>query len=260
MAAHEVSLNWMQINIAYPKARVTQLQRLGVTADGRGLDCDGKVGPVTRGARYLNPELFFAAKELHEAHPELTPNERAQLTKEKLGHFIHPIAVSAFLDAWNEEGETLSNNRGPYVSALYEDDNPEAQQGPWCAVQSRRSIRAAYPDALPNPRHAWMAKGLAQRMKRVTAPRLIRSGDQITHDRFVKGTYNNANGHAVTCVAVDGDDVWTVEGNVDVSRARDGKPSLDGVAVRRYKISEGLRSSTGAALHQVSRWPEPPKK
>ncbi len=250
---HPVSVSWAELVAAYPKARITQLQRLGVTPDGRGLDCDGKVGPVTRAARFLNPTLFFEAEKLHDMHAGRTPDDRAQICKEVLGHYIHPIATSSFMDAWNEEGETLGNNRGPYVSELYEDKNPEAQQGPWCGVQSRRSIRAAYPTALPNPRDAWLAKGLARRMKKI-APRLVQSGDQITYDRLIDGSYDNGNGHATTCLAVEGDLVWTGEGNVDVSRARDGKPSLDGVAVRRYKHSEGLRTPSGAAVHQVSRW------
>lgn len=247
MSSYEVSLNWMQLNIAFPKEPVSRLQRLGVTSEGRGLVCDGKVGPITRSARYLNPELFFAAKALHEQHGSRTPDERAQICKEQLGHYIHPIAVSSFIDCWNEEGEALGNNRGPYISALYEDDNPEAQQGPWCGVQSRRSIRAAYPDALPDPRQAWLAKGLARRMKKI-APRLAQSGDQITYDRMIDGSYDNGNGHATTCLAVEGDFVWTGEGNVDVA------PGRDGVAVRRYKHSEGLRTPSGAPMHQVSRW------
>lgn len=260
MCDYKISLSWEEIRSAYPNEPVERLQRLGVTPQDRGLDCDGKIGPLTRGATYINPTVFFVAKELftdlRQKNAQVTPNELALAFKRQHGIYLHPIALAAFEDAWAMKGETLGNNRGPYVSELYEDDNPEAQQGPWCGVAGRKWIRAAYPNVLPNPRQAWLAKGLAGRMRKVSAPRLIQSGDQLTLDRFVKGTYENTNGHAATCVLVDGDVVWTIEGNVDVTRARDGKPSLDGVAVRRYHISKGLVSSAGAPMHQVSRWPE----
>lgn len=248
------SLNYSELIKALPDEPLERLQRFGVEPGTQaGLVCDGVVGPKTRGARFLNPlafqsaQTFFASSEA----ASLDPNGKAYQFHRLSGVYIHPIAVAAFEDAWAMKGETHGNNRGPYISEVYEDTNPLAQQGPWCGVAGRRWIRAAYPDALPNKRHAYMAKGLSGRMQRIRDASQIRSGDQLTSHRMVGGTYDNMNGHAATCVLVEGDIVWAIEGNVTVLR----RPSkVDGVATRRYLISKGLISSTGAPLFAVARW------
>lgn len=50
-----ITLSWREIRAAYPDTPVAILQRLGIDTRNRALTADGKVGPLTEGARYLNP-------------------------------------------------------------------------------------------------------------------------------------------------------------------------------------------------------------
>lgn len=249
----KITITWSELRDAHPSAPIDRLQRFGVEPTSRrGLVCDGEVGPRTRGALYLNPDLFTLARD-HFASlvGALTPSAKASSFQGKHGVYIHPIAVYAYEDAWDEKEETMGNNRGAFISELYEDPNATAQQGPWCGVAGRRWIRKAYPDALPSPRHAWMAKGLSDRMVHQPSWRMARSGDQLTYHRKVKGSFNNRNGHATTVAAVDGDMVWTIEGNIDI------RPGVDGVAVRMYRFSENLVNNSGAGVYALARWADP---
>lgn len=240
-------VTYTQIVDAYPDKPFELLQRFGTDVYGKPLVCDGKPGTKSRAALYLNPAIFMLAEEIAaNARDDMSPHQVGLFVKASLGHYVHPSAIAAFKDVWNGEGETLGNNRGPFVSMLYEDDNPTAQQGAWCGVCLRYWIRKAYPDSLPNVRKSWLAKGVSSQLKKI-APANCQSGDALIYNRKVDGSYNNINGHATLIALRDGDLVFTFEGNVDI------KPGVDGCAARRYSLGNGLVSHTGAPFHQIGR-------
>lgn len=241
------TISYPDLVAAHPDKEVAILQRLGWDVLGKPLVCDGLVGPKTRGALFLNPEVFLQAKSCADNAPcDATPHQVALFVQASMGLYVHPSALAAFDDLWAGEQETHGNNSGPYVSSLYEDPNPTAQQGAWCGVALRKWIRSAYPASLPVIRKSWMAKGVLSQLKKV-AEADCRSGDGMVFHRKVDGTINNSFGHATLIVLRVDQVVYTIEGNVDL------RPGVDGVACRRYRIDLGLVSGSGAPLSGIGR-------
>lgn len=202
------TLTWRELRAAYPDHEIQILQRLGIDQSGRALVCDGRVGPRTEGATYLNPAAV-----------------------------VTPVARVALAELMRGAGESLGNNRGPDVSKYMEDDNPNAQQGPWCAGFATWCLREVYPNA---PRSLNARRSVSQ-LRHKVIQRLIRPDDLIAWERVVDGKVSAVHGHVEIVALVNGDTVWTIGGNVDVRPGAAG----DGVAARSYSLAQGLVNRDG---------------
>lgn len=211
-----ITLSWREIRAAYPDTPVAILQRLGIDTRNRALNADGKVGPLTEGARYLNP---------------------ARITT--------PIARVALGELLAGAGETEGNNRGPWISKYMGDDNPHAQQGPWCAGFATWCSREVYEDA---PR-SLNARASVRRQRHQVERERVQPDDLISWERKVDGKISPVHGHVEIVVAVEGDEVWTIGGNVDVRPGAGG----DGVGARRYAIKDALINRDGNRCVGVGR-------
>jgi hypothetical protein len=210
------TLTWRELRAAYPDHEIQILQRLGIDQSGRALVCDGKVGPRTEGAVYLNPAAV-----------------------------VTPAAKVALAELMRGAGESLGNNRGPDVSKYMGDDNPNAQQGPWCAGFATWSLRQVYPTA---PRSLNARRSVSQ-LRHKVIQRLVRADDLIAWEREVKGKISDVHGHVEIVALVNGDTVWTIGGNVDVRPGAGG----DGVAARSYSLAAGLVNRSGHACVGIGR-------
>jgi len=215
-----ITLTWRQLRATYPDTPIAILQRLGIDLTNRALVADGKVGPRTEGATYLNP---------------------ARLTS--------PVALVALGELLRGAGETKGNNRGPDISKYMGDTNPDAKQGPWCAGFATWCLRQVYPDA---PR-SLNARRSVSGLKHKVIPRLVRPDDLIAWERRVDGEISKVHGHVEIVVAVDGDQVWTIGGNIDVRPGAGG----DGVGARRYSQASGLRNRDGNSCVGIGRHVQP---
>jgi hypothetical protein len=215
-----LTLSWREIRAAHPKLDVQILQRLGIDTNDRALTADGKVGPRTEGATYLNPAKVAS-----------------------------PVALVALSELLRGAGETVGNNRGPDISQYMGDDNPNAQQGPWCAGFATWCLRQVYADA----KRSLNARRSVSGLKYAVVPRLVRPDDLIAWERRVDGVISKVHGHVEIVVAVDGDAVWTIGGNVDVRPGAGG----DGVGARRYSLVAGLRNRDGNACVGIGRHVQP---
>ena len=215
-----LTLSWRELRAAYPQLDVQILQRLGIDTTDRALTADGKVGPRTEGATYLNP---------------------AKITS--------PVALVALAELLRGAGETVGNNRGADISKYMGDTNPNAKQGPWCAGFASWCLRQVYPNA---PR-SLNARRSVSGLKCAVVPRLTRPDDLIAWERRVDGAISKVHGHVEIVVAVDGDTVWTIGGNIDVRPGSGG----DGVGARRYSQAAGLRNRDGNACVGIGRHVQP---
>jgi hypothetical protein len=202
------TLTWRELRAAYPDHEIQILQRLGIDQSGRALVADGKVGPRTEGAIYLNPSAV-----------------------------VTPVAKVALAELMRGAGESLGNNRGPDISKYMDDDNPSAQQGPWCAGFATWALRQVYPSA---PRSLNARRSVSQ-LRHKVIQRLIRPDDLIAWEREVDGKISDVHGHVEIVALVVGDTVWTIGGNVDVRPGAAG----DGVAARSYSLAAGLVNRSG---------------
>lgn len=220
------TLTWRELRAAYPDHEIQILQRLGIDQSGRALVADGKVGPRTEGATYLNPSAV-----------------------------VTPVAKVALAELMRGAGESLGNNRGPDVSKYMDDDNPSAQQGPWCAGFATWALRQVYPSA---PRSLNARRSVAQ-LRHKVIQRLIKPDDLIAWERKIKGEVSLHHGHVEIVVLVVGDTVWTIGGNVDVRPGAAG----DGVAARSYSLAQGLVNRDGNRCVGIGRHvqlpPAPPQ-
>lgn len=214
------TLTWRELRAAYPDHEIQILQRLGRDQSGRALVCDGKVGPRTEGATYLNPAAV-----------------------------VTPVALVALGELMRGAGESLGNNRGPDVSKYMGDDNPRAQQGPWCAGFATWCLKQVYPSAP----YSQSARRSVSGLKHKVIQRLIRADDLIAWERRVNGVISPHHGHVEIVALVAGDQVWTIGGNVDVRPGAAG----DGVAARCYSLAQGLVNASGNACVGIGRHVQP---
>ena len=203
-----IEATWEQLRAAYPDLAISTLQALGIDRDDRALVCDGKVGPRTLGATFLNPAAVTS-----------------------------PVALVALGELLAGAQETLGNNRGPVVSKYMGDKVPTAKQGPWCAGFATWCLRRVYPDAPRSLNARRSVSGLALQLR----PDQARADDLIAWERKVDGVVSPSHGHVEVVVAVEHRVIWTIGGNVD--RA----PGVDGVGARRYSGSNGWRNRDGNA-------------
>lgn len=210
------TLTWRELRAAYPDHEIQILQRLGIDQSGRALVCDGKVGPRTEGATFLNPAAV-----------------------------ITPVAKVALAELMRGAGESLGNNRGPDISKYMRDDSPTAQQGPWCAGFATWCLREVYPTAP----YSQSARRSVSQLRHKVIQRLVRADDLIAWERVVDGKVSAVHGHVEIVALVVGDVVWTIGGNVDVRPGAAG----DGVAARSYSLAAGLVNRSGNACVGIGR-------
>lgn len=212
-----LEVTWEQLRAAYPDKPIATLQALGIDRDDRALVCDGKVGPRTTGATFLNPAAVTS-----------------------------PVALIALGELLDAAQETLGNNRGHAISKYMGDKVPTAKQGPWCAGFATWCLRQAYPSAPRSLNARRSVAGLALQLR----PDQARADDLIAWERKVDGVVSPAHGHVEIVVGVEYKVIWTIGGNVD--RA----PGVDGVGARRYSGSNGWRNRDGNACVGVGRHAE----
>jgi hypothetical protein len=210
------TLTWRELRAAHPDRDVAILQRLGIDQSGRALVCDGKVGPRTEGATFLNPAAVTT-----------------------------PVAKVALAELMRGAGESLGNNRGPDVSKYMRDDSPTAQQGPWCAGFAMWCLREVYPTAP----YSQSARRSVSQLRHKVIQRLVKADDLIAWERVVDGKVSAVHGHVEIVALVNGDAVWTIGGNVDVRPGAAG----DGVAARSYSLAAGLVNRSGNACVGIGR-------
>lgn len=211
-------LSYDELRTLRPTLPVEILQRLGSEPDTRRpLVCDGKVGPKTRGALYLNP----AALEQGHKLPLLAMDELLQGARE-----VAPPGMSA-------------SNRGPWVNKycrLGERASLTVDRGAWCAFYASWCL------------NLWAVEYLSATFQRVGgARRLVKDHlSRVQLDAVLPGdlvaweskTRPAPYGHVGIVALRSGSMVWTVEGNVDL------RPGLDGVAARCFDLD--LTRSDGA--------------
>ena len=153
------------------------LQRLGVDNKGRPLKPDGKVGPLTRAGRFLNPT----------------------------GPHV-PGVQSAVWELLAGAQETGRGNVGPFVSKYYKREPDDTRDhGAWCAAFASWCLGQDVPGAP----YSWGARKLHARMRPVDVPR---PGVLATWERASAGPFNGHSGIVAHVEAVGGA-IWTIEGN-----------------------------------------------
>lgn len=164
------------------------IQRLGVEPSGEPLALDGKVGPRTRGAVYLDPSALASSN--------------------------HPLvrwAVGELLDGVQEDRGR--NNRGPRISE-YKRFSKRFAKGAWCAEFVSTGLAESYPDESPpyirGARRLVLKVG--ERRTRIDDPRDLRPGDILAFER--KSTRTKFAGHVGIVVHVTEQHIYTIEGNV----------------------------------------------
>jgi hypothetical protein len=125
------------------------------------------------------------------------------------------------------------------------DDNPNAQQGPWCAGFATYCLRQVY----PNAPYSQSARRSVSQLRHKVIQRLVRADDLIAWERVVDGKVSAVHGHVEIVALVVGDVVWTIGGNVDVRPGAAG----DGVAARSYSLAAGLVNRSGNACVGIGR-------
>lgn len=205
-------------------------QRLGVDAQRRPLDDDGRIGPLSRGGLYLDPTSVTC------------PAVRA--------------AVSAAIAGGREVG---GNDRGQWPRALMTrregrgSIDPQAprdavvsepQQGQWCAGGMSWLLWVAYGDDAP---HSWSARNLGERVAvwgsdLGTNAAKIAPGDIIVWQRR-----SEPGGHVAICAAVDATHVYCLEANTARRQSA--------IGLIAYSLADGLRRGQ-QELHQIARLPK----
>jgi hypothetical protein len=205
-------------------------QRLGVDAQGRPLDDDGRIGPLSRGGRYLDPTSVTC------------PAVRA--------------AVSAAIAGGREVG---GNDRGQWPRALMTTRagrgsiDPQAtrdavavepQQGQWCAGGLSWLLWVAYGEAAP---HSWSARQLGEHVAAWgqdlgTDAAKIEPGDVIVWQRR-----SEPGGHVAICAAHDDERIYCLEANTSRRQSAIGLIAYS----RASGVARGQQE-----LHQIARLPQ----
>lgn len=199
------------LRAAYPTQPIEIIQRLGCEPDTwRALVCDGKVGPRTRSALYLDPRDV-----------------------EALDHKLGAVALDFVMQGAREiapKPGVSASNRGHWVNTfcrLGPRASVDVDRGAWCAFFASYAL-----DLWAREYHASSFKkvGGARRLVRDELPRRVplaevQPGDLVAWESL---TRPSPYGHVGIVALVTEALVWTVEGNVDLI------PGVDGVATRCF--------------------------
>jgi len=204
-------LTYTEIREALPEQGLDIIQRLGSEpSSARALVCDGREGPKTRSALYLDPRPILALC----AHG---------LGKVALGELLAGAAEVA------PHPGAAANNRGAWVNKycrMTARASTSVDRGAWCAFFSSWAL-----DAWARTQGATFQKvGGARRLVRdelkVKVPLgEVRPGDLVAWE---SKTRPSPYGHVGIVVAREGSRIATVEGNADLT------PGLDGVTSRLF--------------------------
>lgn len=216
----------------YPTQPIEILQRLGCEPDTRrALVCDGKVGPRTRGALYLDPRDV-----------------------EALDHKLPAVALDFLMQGAREIAPTpnvSASNKGHWVNTfcrLGPRAATDKDRGAWCAFFASYAL-----DLWLREYHgaSFGRVGGARRLVRDELPKRVpiqqvQPGDLVAWESL---TRPSPYGHVGIVVLRTETQVWTVEGNVDL------RPGVDGVAARCFNLD--LVRSDGARPLYAARYPIP---
>lgn len=192
-----------QLRGAYPQIPVDVLQRLGHEAGTiKPLVCDGKIGPKTRGGIYLSPPIVSEAG--------CTPAS---------------IALAELLAGAAE----TERNAGPWVMKYARLDlggDLGRDRGAWCAFFASWCLDVwarLHGKSFPK-------EGGARAVVRNLPVRVpiaeVQVGDLIAWPSLTRASWA---GHVGIIAALDDEEVYTIEGNIDLVGA------LDGVSARCFK-------------------------
>lgn len=222
-----------EIREAHPQLGVEIIQRLGAEAGTRrALVCDGRVGPKTRGAQYLNPDALRVPG----------------------AHELPLVCLTELLAGAAEvapgPGESASN-RGPWVNKYCRSSaraRIDVDRGAWCAFFASWALDAWGLQA--SPRFRFQKVGGARRLVRDELSRKVllsevQPGDLVAWE---SKTRRAPYGHVGIVVLRTESLIWTIEGNVDL------RPGLDGVSARCFGLdlvrADGARPLYAGRLTQ----------
>lgn len=206
-----MSLSYEQIRAIYPDKNLDILQRLGHDpVTNKPLVCDGKLGPKTLRAKFL-------------------PVDRIKTIEGQ-------IALIELLEGAQEAG----NNRGYYVNKYFHLSSKadvNKNRGAWCAAFVTWVLNEAF-----GHRACWGAiRTVRDWMMRVDL-RSVKEGDCVAYRSLTRPW---PSGHIGLIVAIDQDEVWSIEGNVDLT------DRIAGVAARL--LTKDLIRSDGNKPYVIGR-------
>ena len=204
-------MNYQEMRARFPELPLDILQRMGHDpVTNRPLVCDGKLGPKTLRAKFL-------------------PVDKIKTVEGQ-------VALVELLAGSIEVG----NNRGPWVNKYFrlsKDASTTINRGAWCAAFVTWVLNVAF-----GHRACWGAiRTVRDHMPRVSLDS-IKEGDCVAYRSLTRPF---PSGHIGLLVVVDGDDVWSIEGNVDL------KHGVDGVAARL--LTKQLERSDGNKPYLIGR-------
>ena len=187
-----MSLNYEQIRVIYPDISLDIIQRLGHDpVTNKPLVCDGKLGPKTLRAKFL-------------------PVDKIKTVEGQ-------IALVELLAGSIEVG----NNRGPWVNKYFrlsKDASITINRGAFCCAFVTWVLNQAY-----GFRACWGAIRCVRDYMKPVKIKEAQPGDCVAWKSLTRPW---PAGHIGLIVVVDGDEVWTLESNIDI------KPRVAGTAAR----------------------------
>lgn len=206
-----MSLSYEQIRAIYPDKSLDIIQRLGHDpVTNKPLVCDGKLGPKTLRAKFM-------------------PVDKIKTVEGQ-------IALVELLEGSIEVG----NNRGPWVNKYFrlsKDASITINRGAWCAAFVTWVLNEAY-----GHRACWGAiRTVRDWMVKIHLDS-IKEGDCVAYGSLTRPF---PSGHIGLIVVIDNDEVWSIEGNVDLTS------KIAGVAARL--LTKDLVRSDGNKPYVIGR-------